>query len=1168
VTRTRATRRGAAPALAGLAGLLALAALLGGSCAHEAPVGVGDGVPLEVRVLFPADAADKASPSTAGIDSVIVSAYAPGIEPPGALRARAGVAVAPPDSTFRVALSVPPAAAYEIVVEARGVRTGARALAGRGTLFAGVARIESVVAGSTRRVVIALDDAVPRLSSRASGDPIGFRLDWTRISLAVLYRLTESPSGREFTTPDTSFAPPPEPARAPASARGLQPLDYRVRAELATGTATAYSESLRVEPSPLCSVDVDRIDFGTVFVGSARDTVVMIANVGEGTLSGTVAETCNHFAIVSGAGGYALGPGGVRTVVVRFEPAVAGAHVCSLSTGAACPPVVCSGDGAVAPLCAIAPTQVDLGAVPIGGSSDTVVVITNDGGGILDIDVTASCPGFTLVSGAGHFSLGAGEQRFVIVRFDPLAEGAAACTVATGAACPPVVVTGTGERAPSCSVSPESLDFGAVAVGASADAAFTIRNAGGGTLAGSVGAICADFAVVAGDGPYALAAGESTSVAVRFAPSAPGAAACSVAVGAACPPAVCRGVGEAAPLCVVSPESLDFGVVEFGDFADARFTVRNAGGGTLTGSVGAECAHFAVVAGGGGFALAAGESLSATVRFAPSVTGALACSVTTGGACPPVACRGVGDNPILCVTDPASVDFGTLYVGESAERTVTVRNAGAGILSGTIDLDSPCAEFTLPSGGGAYALAADESTSVVVRYAPAAAGSHGCVLRTGPSCQDAIVAGSALDPPQCFVVSTVDQSPVDSLDFGNVPQGSAPVRREFEVSHDGSADLMLDVQIDATSACSGDFTIAKGGGPILLPPDSPHLVIVEFAPTQTGPATCTISMGNAFCGEVVCDGVGDPPAAPACSLSADTLHFGSVAIGSFSDLSFTIANVGQGTLTGSVSELLCSAAFSIVSGESSYALGAGQTHAVVIRYAPTSANPLACTIEPGAACPSNVFCDGMGEPPAACAVSVDTLTFCLAAPGSADRSFTITNTGGGTLAGSVSLPGAGCPNFTLVSGGGAYSLGASASHTVTARYSASTTGTSTCPVETGNALCADVRLVGSFATAPGVCSHAGALDFGIVPVGAFKDLTLTLQNIGSGVLSGSAGVVPDSTCSPAFSIVSGAGAFAVCPGESHPVTVRFTPQINDHQYDCFIDLGTACGFASLMGLAP
>ena len=70
---------------------------------------------------------------------------------------------------------------------------------------------------------------------------------------------------------------------------------------------------------------------------------------------------------------------------------------------------------------------------------------------------------------------------------------------------------------PTISVTPGSLDFGAVKVGASVDKVFSVRNVGSGILTGKATAT-SPFAVVSG-GSYSLGANQSQNVTVRFAPT-------------------------------------------------------------------------------------------------------------------------------------------------------------------------------------------------------------------------------------------------------------------------------------------------------------------------------------------------------------------------------------------------------------------------------------------------------------------------------------------------------------------------------------------------------------------------------------------------------------------------------------------------------------------------
>lgn len=73
-------------------------------------------------------------------------------------------------------------------------------------------------------------------------------------------------------------------------------------------------------------------------------------------------------------------------------------------------------------------------------------------------------------------------------------------------------------------------------------------------------------------------------------------------------------------------------------------------------------------------------------------------------------------------------------------------------------------------------------------------------------------------------------------------------------------------------------------------------------------------------------------ALPVLSVTPPSLAFGSVAVGASKDLSFTVQNIGGGTLTGSAST---SMPFNII-GDNSFNLNAGGSKLITVRFSPTS----------------------------------------------------------------------------------------------------------------------------------------------------------------------------------------------------------------------------------------
>jgi hypothetical protein len=95
----------------------------------------------------------------------------------------------------------------------------------------------------------------------------------------------------------------------------------------------------------VCAVAPTSLNFGTIAVGGHVDKTFTITNVGGGTLSGTVSESCAHYNIQAGGGAYSLGAGASVVVTVRFAPTSAGTKTCTIDTGIEiCSDVSCTGN--------------------------------------------------------------------------------------------------------------------------------------------------------------------------------------------------------------------------------------------------------------------------------------------------------------------------------------------------------------------------------------------------------------------------------------------------------------------------------------------------------------------------------------------------------------------------------------------------------------------------------------------------------------------------------------------------------------------------------------------------------------------------------------------------------------------------------------------------------
>jgi len=99
--------------------------------------------------------------------------------------------------------------------------------------------------------------------------------------------------------------------------------------------------------------------------------------------------------------------------------------------------------------CAVVPDSIDFGVVSAGESLDDTFTVINLGSGVLNGDISESCAEFSIVSGAGPYSLAPAESLIVTVRFSPTIDGEQTCVVETGnSLCDDVHLTGYGVSGP------------------------------------------------------------------------------------------------------------------------------------------------------------------------------------------------------------------------------------------------------------------------------------------------------------------------------------------------------------------------------------------------------------------------------------------------------------------------------------------------------------------------------------------------------------------------------------------------------------------------------------------------------------------------------------------------------------------------------------------------
>ncbi len=592
------------------------------------------------------------------------------------------------------------------------------------------------------------------------------------------------------------------------------------------------------------------LDFGNVAVGNPSTLDAIIQNTGSGTcqISSAVSGPTNA-SFTPNPNTFTLQPAGQqgagRTVAITATPAAIGPFQGTVTftatpVGGGANPVTFTisitgnGVGSIQ----VSPTAVNFGDVAVGTSPTATIMVSNQSRALLTVNVTA---GAAFSAAPLSFDLAGGASRAVTITFTPpnagTFNGSATFTPSSGAA-QTVGLTGNGVSA-TITVTPASVDFGDVVVGASATQTLTVSNPAK-TAAAVTVATAAPFTV--SPASFTVAPGGSLSVTVGFSPTATGAArgaATFTAPGGNVTVAL-AGRGVTATLSV-TPTTLDFGDVAVGSSANRTVTVSN--GGTASTDVSASTAAPFTVS-PAAFTLAAGASRAVTVTAAPTAAGTLqgTARFTAAGITATVGLTGRGTAANLSVT-PAALDFGDVVLASSATRSFTVSNSGnvSADVTGSISGGGP---FTLsvPS----FSVGAGASRTIDVRFSPTTAGpaSGTLSLVSGGVTRTIALTGRGVAATLSFSFTIgADRTPLapgGSAGFPSTVIGSSNTA-DFTITNSGT----VPAAVGRIALANPNF--AAAGVPPLpatLPPGGSLSFRIAFAPDVPGSDTATLNVDD------------------------------------------------------------------------------------------------------------------------------------------------------------------------------------------------------------------------------------------------------------------------------------------------------------------------------------
>src|SRR5438034_1318882 len=406
-----------------------------------------------------------------------------------------------------------------------------------------------------------------------------------------------------------------------------------------------------------------------------------------------------------------------------------------------------------------------------------------------------------------------------------------------------VPVSGTGMTAGQLVATPASVSLGNVQVGTNQTQQVTITNSCGTIVTISQATtIGTGFSASGLALPLTLAAGQSQSFNVTFAPQVAGTVSGSISLASdATNPtlSILLSATAVTPGSLVSnPSSLSFGNVQTGTSQTLSATLTNSGGTSVTISQ-ANVSGSGFSVSGVPATLAAGQSANFNVTFAPQSSGAVTGSVSivsnASNSTLKITLSGTGATPGILSASSQTLSFGSVQVNGSATQSETLTNTGGTTITVSQANVSGGSGFSISGLNLPLTLIAGQSFTFGTTFAPTAAGSvTGTISLTSDASNSTLtisLSGTGTVPGQLSV------SP-STLDFSSVVIGQSK-NMTATLSATGS-----NVTVSSASASTSEFTLSGVSFPFAITAGQSKAVTVTFTPQSSGTASATISFAS------------------------------------------------------------------------------------------------------------------------------------------------------------------------------------------------------------------------------------------------------------------------------------------------------------------------------------
>jgi len=379
------------------------------------------------------------------------------------------------------------------------------------------------------------------------------------------------------------------------------------------------------------------------------------------------------------------------------------------------------------------PGNLWFGKVMVGGSNVLSARLSNTGTSNITISsVSVTGAGYSLSGLSFPMTLGPGNSAQFQVIFAPLVQGrvdgSIGFTSSASSSTLYVSLHGTGASTGVLSASPSSINFGTAGNNVTQLAALTNTGTASVTVQ-QISASGSGFAVSHAALPWKLASGQSATFSISFTPTAGSTSSGSVSIVSNAYDSTLSipltGAGASAGILSANPTSNSFGSVQVGSSASQYQSVTNSGGSNVNISqANVSGSGFSISGLSLPITLTPGQSYTFSTVFAPTSSGTASGSIAivsdASNSNLTIALSGSATASGQLLLSPATLDFGSITVGQNKSLTATLSASGSSVTVSSASTSNP--EFSLSGVSFPLALAAGQSAPVSVTFTPQSSG--------------------------------------------------------------------------------------------------------------------------------------------------------------------------------------------------------------------------------------------------------------------------------------------------------------------------------------------------------------------------------------------------------------------------------------------------------------